>query len=768
MTDEKLSAKPSIDTTDFKTGIAEMNREMRVLESGFRASTASLGDWGNTATGLESRIKTLTSTMDIQRQKVEATRVEYERIKAEKGENSRAAQELEIKLNKETETLGKMENELKTTETSLEGMKKDTDNAGNSVDTLGDKTAETGNKMETFKSILGGVGTVVKTTISVVLAMIVAVVAATAAIGGLVYKSSEAADAIATLAGQTGMTTDKIQELAYIGSQLDVSTETMTGAFSKMTRSMGTAQDEIEKYNQAVAKALKDGKGIEDIKLGSAADAYKQLGVSVVDSSGKLRDNKVVFGEVVDALGKISNPTERDVLAMQLLGKSAMELNPLFAAGADEMARLGEEAQKNGAVALPASVQALDKLSDSFAGLKLSAQGVGMNIAAMFAPFGQGLIDKAQGYMAQLNKIVTSSGGDTGKMTTGVTGLVAQIAKDIAANAPQMLTAGLAIVKSILDAIISALPSMLTAGIEILKSLVTFIVSALPSLLDAGIQILLFLVDALIQNLPMLIDAALQAIITLANGLSAALPTLIPAIVQAIITIVNTLIANLPMLITAAMTLILALAQGLIQALPILIAAIPQIVNALMGGLMASMPLFLNIAGQILGTLSAGVVANLFVIIAAIGKLIAVVVENLAKLPGKALEAGKNFVQGLINGITSGASALFDTVSNLISNMLDTATGPQGIHAQSPSKKGRAIGANFGGSLGLGVMDMMREVENAVIAVTGRMSVAAGGATGAGLGGNSSVSSEHYTFLAPVTIGAGARSLGETVKAKRF
>jgi hypothetical protein len=42
----------------------------------------------------------------------------------------------------------------------------------------------------------------------------------------------------------------------------------------------------------------------------------------------------------------MENETERDALAMTILGKSAQELNPLIEAGADKMEELGKK-QKN-------------------------------------------------------------------------------------------------------------------------------------------------------------------------------------------------------------------------------------------------------------------------------------------------------------------------------------------------------------------------------------------------------------------------------------
>ena len=130
-----LSGKIGLDTTDFKAAISSINRDIRVVESGFRASAASLGDWSKSATGLESRMKALSSEIELQQKKSSALRAEYERVKKEKGENSRAAQELQIKLNKENETLGKMQAELKGTQTQLSNM-------GKEEKTTKDKTTE--------------------------------------------------------------------------------------------------------------------------------------------------------------------------------------------------------------------------------------------------------------------------------------------------------------------------------------------------------------------------------------------------------------------------------------------------------------------------------------------------------------------------------------------------------------------------------------------------------------------------------------------------
>lgn len=766
--DNKLSGKAGLDSTDFKTNVAGMNRELRVLESGFRASAASLGDWANDATGLEKRIDSLNSQLDIQKQKVAATRAEYERIKAEKGENSRAAQDLEIKLNKETETLGKMENELGNTESALEEMRSSSDDAGDSVDEAGDNAEEAGGKFEGFGAVLGGIGAVVAGAVALIAGLALAVIGVAKSISDLVFGAADAAAQLVDMSAKTGISTTRLQELDFIAGQTGTSLDTITGANARLIRSMFSATEQASDYEKRLADAAASGKDIEDIELGDLGKAFQTLGVSVTDASGNLRDNQEVFDDVIDALGRIENPAQRDALAMQIFGKSAQELNPLIKTGADEMANMAKQAHEVGAVMSEEDVAALEAFDDTLASMEAGLKGTLGTLAGAFLPGFQAVFDQVGGYLKTFTDIVSGADGDFGKMAKGLTGLVTEIATDIAEQAPQMLEAGLAIVQSILDAIIAALPQMLTAGVAILMSLINFIVQALPTLIQAGVQILLTLVTAIIQNLPMLINAALQAVITLANGLAAALPTLIPAVVEAIITIVNTLIENIPMLINAALTLILALAQGLIIALPVLIAALPVIIDALLNALIDALPMIFDMAGQIIGMLATGIVAAIPVLLVGVGELIVRLGNTLARFIETLPDVGRGFIQGLIDGVKSAAGLLYEAVAAIIQNMIATITG--GLVMQSPSAVGKGIGKNFIGSIALGGQETMQAVERAFFSMTGRLALAAAG----GVGGSSSAQNirndNSFDIWGNVIIQGDtpAGSLGASLKGKRF
>lgn len=172
------------------------------------------------------------------------------------------------------------------------------------------------------------------------------------------------ADEILTLSSKTGMATDELQELAYMSGLVDVDLSTVASSMKKLTKSMDSARG----------------------GTGSAADAFKTLGVSVVDVNGNLRDNEDVFYDAIDALGKMENETERDALAMKLFGKSATDLNPMIEAGSEALKGFAEEAHEMGYVLDGDALEALGRVQDEFDRFGKQMESVKNQIAAGVAP----------------------------------------------------------------------------------------------------------------------------------------------------------------------------------------------------------------------------------------------------------------------------------------------------------------------------------------------------------------------------------------------
>jgi septal ring factor EnvC (AmiA/AmiB activator) len=709
MSDQSLSGKVGLDTTDFKTAIAEMNRSIRVIESGFRASAAALGDWGKSADGLEMRIKALTEQIELQQDKVSALRSEYQRVASEKGETSKAAQDLQIKLNKETETLEKMKLELGNSETALSEMGDEADNAGEDVQELGEKSDDAKGKLGGFSKVVSGLKAGLAVGVAAITGLAVAVAGVSAAITNLVLSSADAAGELVDLSAKTGISTTRLQELAFVGNQVGTSQEVMTSSLARMIRSMDDARQQTNDYGQALASA-KDEEARQNVELGELATAFQTLGISVTDANGNLRNSDTVFSEVITALGSVGNETERDALAMQIFGRSAMELNPLIKAGADEIDNLTKKAHEVGAVMSEENVASLESFGDELAALQDGLKGTAGTLAAAFLPAFSGITDAAQGYLKELANIVSSADGDLGAMADGIGGLLGRIISDIATQGPELLQAGLGIVQGIVNAIVANLPALVQGAVQMITTLVQFLIQNLPMMMNAGVELILALVNGILPQLPMLIEAAIQMIVTLAQGIAEAIPQILPVIAEIIPQIILVIVENLPLLIEAAIQIIVALVDGLITALPTLISYAPEIITAIYNALVTALPMIGTAAGELIATLITGLIGMIPQLTTTAIELIDALMDGWASMGGAILEAGKNIVLGIWEGIKSKAEWLKNQFTGFISGIVSVVN--IALDSHSPSRVFENIGKNMALGLGGGFSKSFRDISN--------------------------------------------------------
>lgn len=717
-----LSGKVGLDVTDYKAGVSEMNRQIRVIESGFRAQAATMAQWDKSAEGLEARNKSLTDVMGLQEKKIWALRNEYAKIVSEKGADSRAAEELLIKINKETEAFNKNQTELDKNEKALK------DNASGTKK-LGDEETAAEKKTISFKDSLSGMGKVASAVAKTVVGVGTAVAGAVGAIAGGFLKMAAAADDIAESAEKAGITVEKYQELDYIGKQLGIDTGTLTGSFEKMLKSQ---------------KAATTGSG-EQYK------ALRRLKVDAIDPvTGSMRDSQTVYWETIEALRGIEDPTERNSLAMSLLGKSSDELRPLLNATDLELKAMENQAKTLGAVMSDKAVKGLADFNDQVDSLKSGIKGVAGEIAAALLPGFQNIATGLKGYLSLLKNVVVGSDGDISKMASGIGGLLGKIFNDLAAGMPEMMNAGMAVIQGLLDAIMTAIPVLIPAAITVLMNLVNFI----------------------LQNLPMLVDAAFQIILMLANGITTAIPKLIPALVDVVVKIVKSIITNLPLLLVAALELILALAQGIVDSIPALIEAVPTLISSLVLGIVENLPTILLAAIQIILALAKGIVENIPLLVKMTPQLLIALVNEFKSREtwSQMMTAGKALIDGIWEGFKDSWEFFKENVLKKIADFIKGIKEKLGI--ASPSKIFAGIGMNLPLGMEQGWNKSFKDLRQTVSqSVTELYNVSASGFNRmqvAGAGSQVSNSQESYAFYAPVILqGAAGQSLGGMVKAKR-
>lgn len=188
----------------------------------------------------------------------------------------------------------------------------------------------------------------------------------------LIGDTVKLADDLMTQSSVTGLSTDELQEYAYMAELVDTDVSTITGSLTKLTRNMDSA---------------KSG-------TGSAADAFKTLGIDIYNADGTMRDANDVFGEAIDKLGTMENQTERDALAMDLFGKSGQELNPIIDAGSEAIDNFRKEAHDMGYVLDEETLDSLGGIDDSMQKLDNAFQTAKNTIAVALAPVVADLTEK--------------------------------------------------------------------------------------------------------------------------------------------------------------------------------------------------------------------------------------------------------------------------------------------------------------------------------------------------------------------------------------
>ena len=79
-------------------------------------------------------------------------------------------------------------------------------------------------------------------------------------------------------------------------------------------------------------------------------EVFENIGISVRDAAGNLRGPIDIFLDLVDVLSGIEDQAARAELGSQLFGEQWVRIAPFITAGKDELTKLGDEAERTGAV----------------------------------------------------------------------------------------------------------------------------------------------------------------------------------------------------------------------------------------------------------------------------------------------------------------------------------------------------------------------------------------------------------------------------------
>ena len=674
--------------SEYQNALRGIASNLKVLNSEMKTVTSQYDKNDKSVENLSSQNDVLNKKIDEQEKKVSILKDALAKSKEETGENSETTKKWQTELNNAQAELNKLNKDLTTNEQIMNQEEEAVRKGYKSFEEM----AEAEKKAQKESLSLGDIikANLISDAIKAGLgALVDGFKSLGSAMSGCLTDGAAYADTLITLSAQTGLSTDTLEKYNAVAELADVSMETFTGSLAKTTKAMSEAQNGNKKY----------------------AEAYKQLGVSVTDANGNLRDSEDVYWETVDALKGIENETERDALAMELFGKKAQDLNTIIDMGSEGFKELEKTAVDMGAVLGGEGLAALGALDDQMQ-IFSSTTGATKNIlASAFAPAMSGALEGVNGLSGAFNNLLAAvlSEEGVGRAFDNFAEQVTSFIDGIGNALPQVGYYVDLLFSMVLDLIAEHLPTLLTEGAKMLSSLLNGISQYLPNIFPVIMSVIQSLITTIMENLPMLIEMGITMLTSLINGIADMLPELIPMAIDCVITIVETLLDNIDLIIDAAINIVMALADGLLEALPDLIEKIPVIIDKLIVALTDNLPKLIEMGIELTIKLAAGLIKAIPQLLKSVPKIMKSLFDGFTNYYSKIGEIGLNLVKGLWNGIKDATGWILEKIKGFGKSVLNGIKSFFGIHSPSTVFKDE-VGKNLALGVGEGFADTMADV----------------------------------------------------------
>lgn len=692
MADEGIKTQVSVlGEKEYKKALGDINRRLRVLNTELNVTTSAYDKDDKSVEALSAKSRDLNKIYDKQVEKQKLIAKQLAAAEEEYGANSKQADDLRIALNNATAAVNKTQKAIKTNNEELADAETAMADAGTAAGDLADseedlegdakkagKAVKDGGKdakdsekehsklkttLENVAKVAGKTLKVAAETAGVALAAMGAAAAEAAKAGFDAAKGAGTyADDLLTLASTTGLTTEELQKYGYASNFVDTSLDTITGSMTKLEKSMG-----------------------------SGSDAFDKLGVSTTNADGSMRDAQDVFWDCIDALGGVANETERDQLAMELMGKGAKELNPLIEAGSEAFKAYGEEASSMGTVFSDENLTKMGSFDDSMQRMNAAATGLGNAIGLTLIPAFQPLVDAAAQSAADIS-LALQNGATPEELNTMIQGLV-DTAMTTFTGLATMIENNMPTIQAALETVLTGLGNALPGLIETLCPLATDLISSIST--------------ALLK--PETITALTTAATGILSSLGSAIATAAPQLAQAAGEILGGLASALVSFVTSP------------EFLPTLGTIATGIIDGILSGLGAGFTtadigtFCTNFWDGLVQGFNDTVETVKTAILAPFNAILGWIkgVFGIAS-PSTEMESVGGFIlEGLGNGLTAGLEAVLGVVTTVFNAIWDAIKAIFGFGGSQENSEGEKTGEDIMKGVKTGVENSQDDLKNA-------------------------------------------------------
>lgn len=482
-------------TIEFNGDTTRLDKALREINNNTRSLDKELKQVNNALKFNPTSVELWRQKQDLLTQKVAETKTKLDTLK-----QAQAKMDAEG-VDKNSEEYRKLQREIIVTENQVKNFEGQLKKVGNvNLRAASEQVKEMGNKLTSAGEAMKGIST--------------AAAGVVASLGAVAYKAGTAADDLNTMSKVTGIGTQDLQKYSYAADLVDVSTETLAKSQTRLKKSMFSARDG-----------------------GATAEVFEELGISVTDANGNLRDSGEVFDEVIQVLGSMKNETERDALAMQILGKSATELNPLIEDGGKTYKMVADTMKKYDLEYVDqATLDKANEFNDSLDTMKLlgsvALAQVGSSLASTLAPALEKVVNLVGKFASWLGNL------DPAILTT-----IGVIAGVVAAIAPVLLILGklafaVSSIMSLMATIGPAIGAFVTGPLLPIVGVIAAVIAAFVLWKKHGDKIKKFFAD-FGEKIAEVWEKIKEAVTTAVEGVKQVVTTIFNAIKRFILTILT-------------------------------------------------------------------------------------------------------------------------------------------------------------------------------------------------------------------------------------
>lgn len=553
------------------------------------------------------------------------------------------------------------------------------------------------------------------------------IMAAGGAALALANKYASMGDHIAKTATKLGVSTDALQELDYWAGQNGISSGSMERAVGRLNQRIGRAVQGNEKYSEA----------------------FKNLGVEITDSNGKIKATEAVLGDTIAALRSIEDPAMQSAMAAEVFGtKMARDLMPALQDGSLSIEEAKEKIHELGGVMSEDAARASEQYTDAMDDLKRSFGGVWMSLANQLIPIVVNkLIPALQEHVIPLARRLAEAVGRLiewfGNLNPTLQKVIGIIVGLAVAIGPVLVVAGKLI------GIIGAVVGVLSAKIIIIGLVIAGIIAFI-----AWIVNLIRNNEAMMEKL----SAAWEYIRAVAEEIWGAVAETIAVVVEVIKTVVTAALDYIKAFwdkwgaqILGVIQPIWAQIQNVITTVINLVKNIIQLVLAIIRGDWSAAWEHILEIGRTLGNFIKNTLENIFTALYKALKLawemmretalaiwqrirdgvvqraqalregiISTINAALAwikALPSQALQWGRDIIQGLINGVRNMAGNLAGAIRGVVDSAVNSVKNFLGIRSPSALFEDE-VGFNIGEGLAKGIVNTGDRIKGALEDIT--------------------------------------------------